>query len=145
VSADDEVTTGELRRLILGLREDFREIPKAYLALAVWTVEKAAFDSAIKGLGREIGDLRAKYDQLKQAKESEHDAMELALHQEVRARESAVPDLEAALERKKAEVAKERAQRLFAIGLAILSAVLGIIGTVVGASVLAALNGGGGA
>lgn len=140
---DDEVTTGELRRLILGLRDDFREIPKSYLALQVWQVEKAALDERDRAKGREIGELRTKIEALKVAKETEHDAMELLIHQETKAREAAVRDLEAANTRKAAEVTKEKAQRFFAIGLAILSAVLGIIGTVVGASVLAALNGGG--
>jgi hypothetical protein len=140
---DDEVTTGELRRLILSLKEDLKEIPKSYLALAVWQVEKAGMDAAQKGIGREIADLRSEHRQMKAAKEAEHDAFELALQHEKEARQAAVRDLESANARKDAETRKEKAQRFFAIGLAVLSAVLGIIGTVVGASVLAALNGGG--
>jgi hypothetical protein len=139
---DDDVTLGELGRLIRGLDRKITDIPNNFLALQVWSVEKAAFERSINGLGREIGELRSEIRATKTEKSAEHDAFELALQQEKEARQAAVRDLEAANTRKEAEVRKERAQRLVAVGLAVLSAVLGIIGTVVGASVLAALNGG---
>jgi hypothetical protein len=129
--AEDDVTTGELARLIRGIREDIRDMHKSFLAVQVWEVEKRAIEEARASMGREIGTLRNTLATMEAEKEAEHKAIELELK---KVRSDAYARDETAR--------RERARNWFAMGLAAFGVVLGIIGNVVVSTLNASIQGG---
>lgn len=129
--AEDDVTTGELARLIKGIREDIRDMHRNFLAVQVWEVEKRAIEDARRTMGREIGELRNTLSTMEAEKEAEHKAIDLEL-KTIR-KEGHDRDESAR---------RERARNWFAMGLAAFGVVLGIIGNVVVSGLTAAIQGG---
>jgi hypothetical protein len=118
VAGDDEnVTLGELSRLIVGLRNDIVRMQETYVTAKVWEVEKRAFEDRHQAMGREIGGLRADIEKMKTEKQAEHKAFDLELDT-IRADAAA----------KTEQARKGRAQTWLAIGLATFAAILSIGG-----------------
>jgi hypothetical protein len=127
VAGDDDITLGELGRLIKGLSQQITDIPRNFLALQVWAVEKAALDEQRRGMGREIGELRAQIEKMKTEKQAEHKAFDLELD-----------TIRAEANSRGEQARKARAQVWLAIGLAALSALFGV-----GSSILSNIANGG--
>lgn len=146
MAEEDISTIGELGRLIRTLQQDVRDIPKSFLALQVWEVEKRAMEESRRNLGREIGELRSANERVKAEKKADHDAFELELRRQEADYLTRISTLKAKLDERNEAARKERARNWFAIGLAALGVIFTAIGGVLVANIntaLGLLSGGG--
>jgi C4-dicarboxylate-specific signal transduction histidine kinase len=120
MAGDEEMTVGELGRLVKGLAAEIREDRKSYLALAVWQVEKSNFEERFRNQGREIGELRTTLKTMETEKDAEHKALNIEL---AAVRKEGAERTEAAR--------KARAQTWLAIGLSVLGVILAVGGNLV--------------
>ena len=132
---DEPESLGEisrnLRRVENSINRSLENISTNFVLASVWAVEKRSLDERIGTLGREIGGLRANQQTQEAEKELEHKELN-----------NKITLLKEELHKRDDDVRKERAARWFAIGLASLGLIFGIISAVVAASLNAAINGG---
>ena len=120
---DEDVTLGELGRRFdrfeKTIGEALRELGSTFVTAAVYQAEKKIAEELRAAMGREIGELKAAQKTAAAEKVLEHKELHLR-----------IDNLKADLAAKDESLRKEKAQRYFAIGLAILGTILGVAATV---------------
>lgn len=139
MAGDEDITLGELSRLITGLRSDIVRMQETYVTARVWEVEKRAFEERHASMGREISQLRSRADAVEAAKDAEHKAFDRDLQAVKQAFAEKLAELQLADNAKAEQSRKGRAQTWLAIGLAAFAAILAVGGNLL----TSALNGGG--
>jgi hypothetical protein len=139
MAGDEEVTLGEVYRLILGLQKDFRESAARSMSLQLWEVEKRSFEEKFASQGGEIAKLQSQIETAASAKDHEHKALNAAIMgvREESARE--IKNLEVKNGEQAEVIRRNRVQQWFAIGIVILTAIIGVVSNLV----TDALQGGG--
>ena len=120
-----------LRRFEQSVQQSLDKISTNFVLNSVWVVEKKSLEDKIVGQGREIAQLRAAIQTRDTEKEHEHKELHGRIDQ-----------LREGNHQRDDTIRKEKAARWFAIGLAALGLVFGIISAVVAASLNTAINGG---
>lgn len=61
---DDNVTLGEVYRLVLSLQKDIRDHSSKYITVELWAAEKRALDGERQATNRELRDVKVDQERL---------------------------------------------------------------------------------